>query len=230
MTDAALSETPAARAKPAGLKALIQSLLINILGPYIVFTLAEPHFPANSTTPLLLSALVPAIEFTILYWRQRVVDVIAIISLIQLTGSVAITLVADTAHGAIIGHALMPAAEGLVFLASILMGQPMLKPLSRQTMAGNDRERQARFDAVSKQEGAHRVFVRLTWVWVVALCLNSAILLAAAYTLSNATYVLVSTIITYGILALLIWGGIRYGRRAVIQSMGLNGFAPAPHP
>ena len=92
MSDAALSETSAARAKPAGLKALIQSLLINILGPYIVFTLAEPHFPANSTTPLLLSALVPAIEFTILYWRQRVVDVIAIISLVQLTGSVAVTL------------------------------------------------------------------------------------------------------------------------------------------
>jgi len=222
MSDTALPQAPAARARPAGLKALIQSLLINILGPYIVFTLAEPHFPANSTTPLLLSALVPAIEFTILYWRQRLIDVIAIISLTQLIGSVAITLLAHTAHGAIIGHALMPAAEGLVFLVSILIGQPMLKPLSRQTMAGSDRERQARFDAVSRLTGAHRVFVRLTWVWVITLCLNTAILLAAAYTLSNATYVLVSNIVTYGILALLIWGGIRYGRRAVAAAINLD--------
>jgi len=226
MSDAAMAEPPVARAKPAGLKALIQSLLINILGPYIVFTLAEPHFPANSTTPLLLSALVPAIEFTILYWRQRIVDVIAIISLIQLIGGVAVTLLADTAHAAIIGHALMPAAEGLVFAVSILIGQPVLKPLARQTMAGTDRERQARFDAVSKREGAHRVFVRLTWVWVVTLCLNSAILLAAAYTLSNATYVLVSTIVTYGMLALLIWGGIRYGRRAVATAVNLDQAKP----
>jgi hypothetical protein len=228
VSDAAMSQAPAARAKPAGLKALIQSLLINILGPYIVFTLAEPHFPADSTTPLLLSALVPAIEFTILYWRQRVVDVIAIISLVQLTGSIVITLLAHTAHSAIVGHALMPAAEGFVFLVSILIGQPMLKPLSRQTMAGSDRERQARFDAISKLKGAHRVFVRLTWVWVVTLCLNSAILLAAAYTLSNATYVLVSTIITYGILALLIWGGIRYGRSAVAAAINLDQTKTSP--
>jgi hypothetical protein len=224
MSDTALATV--ARAKPAGLAALIQSLLINLLGPYIVFSLAEPHFPANSTMPLLLSALVPAIELTVLYWRQRVVDVIAIISLIQLIGGIAITLLAHTAHAAILGHALMPAAMGLVFGASILIGQPLLKPLSRQTMAGNDRERLARFDEVAKHDGARRVFNRLTLVWAITLCLNSAILLAAARTLANRDYVLVSPIVTYGVLALLIWGGIRYGRRAVAAAVGFN--PPAP--
>jgi len=220
------SDLPApARAKPAGLKALIQSLLINLLGPYIVYSLAEPHFPADSTMPLLLSAIVPAVEFTLLYWRQRVIDVIAIISFTQLLAGLAITLLAHTAHAAIVGHALMPAALGLVFALSILTDQPLLKPLSRQTMAGNDVERQARFDDVAKNEGARRVFVRLTWVWAGAQFLTSAILLFLADHLANRYYVLASPIITYGILGLLIWGGLSYGRRAVAAALARNGTA-----
>lgn len=224
MTASDLS-APAAQRKPAGLKALIQSLLINLLGPYIVYSLAEPHFPANSTMPLLLSAIVPAVEFTMLYWRQRVIDVVAIISLTQLLAGVAITLFAHTAHAAIVGHALMPAALGLVFALSIFTDQPLLKPLSRQTMAGNDRERQARFDEVAKKEGARRVFVRLTWVWAAAQILNSAILLFLADHLANRYYVLASPIITYGMLGLLIWGGIAYGRRAVAAAITPAGTA-----
>ena len=224
-----MSEAAVARPRPAGLKALIQSLLINILGPYIVFTLAEPHFPANSTTPLLLSALVPAIEFTILYWRQRVVDVIAIISLVQLIGGVAITLLAHTAHAAIIGHALTHAALGMVFGISALIGMPLTIPLARQTIAGDDRERQARFDAIAALDGARRIFARLAWVWTVTLVLNSAILLMAARMLANRDYVLVSPIVSYGLLGMLIWGSIRYGRRAARKAAALNSSAPAPH-
>jgi hypothetical protein len=227
MSDVAMTAAAAVRAKPAGLVSLIASLAINFVGPYIVYSLAEPHFPANSTMPLLLSALVPATEFSIVYSRKRMVDVIAIISLVQLIGGIAITLLAHTAHAAIIGHALMPAALGAVFAASIPIGRPLLQPLARQTMAGGDTERQARFDEMSKHDNARRIFVRLTWVWAVAQCLSSAILIAAAYSLSNRNYVLVSPIITYGIIGLLIWGGIAYGRRAVARATALNASAPA---
>lgn len=225
MSDAAVTVPAAAR--PAGLMPLVQSLIINLLGPYIVFSLAEPHFPANSTMPLLLSALVPAIEFAILYWRQRVVDVIAIISLVQLVCSIVITLLAHTAHAAIIGQALIHAVLGLVFGVSVLIGTPLTIALARQTMAGNDRERQARFDAVAALDGARRVFARLAWVWTVTLVLNSAILLAAAHLLANRNYVLVSPIVTYGILGILIWGSIRYGRHAARKAAGFNGSTPA---
>jgi uncharacterized membrane protein len=219
MSDIAMTNADAVRAKPAGLVPLIASLAINFVGPYIVYSLAEPRFPADSTMPLLLSALVPATEFSFVYFRKHTVDVIAIISLVQLIGGIVITLLAHTAHAAIIGHALMPAALGLVFAASIPIGRPLLQPLARQTMAGGDVERQARFDEISKHPNARRTFVRLTWVWAIAQILNSAILIAAAYSLSNRNYVLVSPVITYGIIGLLIWGGITYGRRAMTRAM-----------
>ena len=231
MSDAALSAPMPPRLAAAGLVPLIISLLINFLGPYIIYGLTEPHFPSGSIIPLLLSAMVPASEFAIMYLRKRVVDVIAIISLVQLAVGVAITLVAHTAHAAIIGHALMQAALGLVFGASALIGRPLVLPLSRQTMAGDDPRRQARFDEISKLQGARRAFVRLTWVWAVTLCVNSAILLIAARALPARDYVLVSPIITYGILGLLIWGGIRYGRQMVIKTAGteaLKGSASEP--
>jgi hypothetical protein len=207
------------RARPAGLKALIQSLVINLLGPYIVFSLAEPHFPVGSTTPLLLAALVPAIEFGVVYWRQRLVDTIAIISLVQLAVGIVITVAAHSASAAIAGHAMTHAALGLVFGASALTGRPLVRTLARQTMAGSDPERQARFDEMTKHDGARRAFIHLSWVWMVILCANSAILLVAARILPTRDYVLVSPIISYGLLGLLIWGGIRYGRYAAAKAM-----------
>jgi uncharacterized membrane protein len=217
---------------PAGILPLIWSLLINFLGPYAIYSLTEPYFAPGSTMPLLLSALVPAAELAFVFKHRRMVDVIAIISLVQLAAGISITLLAHSASAAITGHALMPVALGLAFGISILVGQPLVQPLARQTMAGNDPEKQARFDQISRLEGARRVFVRLTWVWAVTLCVNSAILLTAAHTLPARDYVLVSPIITYGILGLLIWGAIRYGRQAVSKTVGaatLKGPASEPH-
>lgn len=217
MSDTTMAASVASK-PPAGMTALIWSLAINLLGPYIIFTLAGPHFPPNSTTPLLLSAVVPAAELAFLYWRRRVVDVIAIISLTQLIIGIAITLLAHSASAAIVGHAMTHAGLGLVFGASVLVGQPLVQLLARQTMAGNDAERQARFDEIAKLDGARRVFVRLSWIWMATLCANSAILLVAARILPTRDYVLASSVISYGILGLLIWGGIRYGRRAARQA------------
>jgi uncharacterized membrane protein len=218
MSDAAMT-VAAANQRPGGLPALMWSLAINLVGPYFIFSLAEPHFAPGSTTPLLLSAIVPAAELSFMYLRKRVVDVIAIISLVQLAVGIAITLTAHSASAAVTGHAMTHAALGFVFGVSALSGRPLVLSLARQTMAGSDPERQARFDEIAKIDGARRVFIRLSWIWMVTLCCNSAILLVAARALPTRDYVLVSPIISYGMLGLLIWGGIRYGRYAAAKAM-----------
>ena len=201
--------------RAAGLPALVKSLLINLLGPYLVYRATAPSFPPNSPVPLLLCALVPAVEFAILFARRRVVDVIAIISFAQIAAGLVISLVAASATASLDGHAMMPAILGLVFAASAAIGKPLMTPLARQTMAGDDPARQARFDSIALLPGARRTFMHLTLAWAAALGLESAVLLAARRTLGNADYLLVSQVINYGVLAMLIWGSIHFGRRAM---------------
>jgi hypothetical protein len=201
--------------KPNGLPALVRSLLINLLGPYLVYLVAAPHFAPDSPRPLLFSALLPAADFAIVYLRRRSVDVIALIAFVQISAALAITLASSSASASLGGQALTPAMLGLVFAVSALIGKPLIAPLARQTMAGDDPERQARFDAVALLPGARRVFMRLTLAWAVALGLQTLILLVMVRLLGTADYLLVSQVISFSVLGILIWGSIHFGRRAV---------------
>lgn len=201
--------------RAGGLPALVRSLLINLLGPYLVFLAAAPHFRPDSPVPLLLCALVPAGEFAVMFTRRRVVDVIAIIAFVQLAAGLAISLAAASAHASLEGHALMPAVLGLVFGVSALTARPLIAPLARQTMAGDDAARQARFDTVALLPAARRTFQRLTLMWAASLGIESLVLLTALRLLDNATYLPAAQVINYGVLALLIWGSIHFGRKAV---------------
>ncbi len=206
------------RTMPAGLGSLVRSLVINLAGPWAVYSVAAPHFAAQSTAPLLLSALVPLVEFAVIYTRQRTVDVIAIISLVQLAAGIAVILFAHTVMAGLAGHALMPAMLGLVFGASLPLGRPLIQPLARQTMAGNDPERQARFDLVARKPGAQRVFRQITLVWAVTLCVQSAVQLIAVRHMTAAAYLIFAPVLGYGLIGLLIWGAIRFGRRAAARA------------
>jgi hypothetical protein len=206
------AEAVAAKAsRPAGLASLGRSLLINGLGPYLVYGLVASHFPPGSTTPLLLSVLVPAADLAIGFARRRTVDVIALISLAQLLVSATISLLSRSAYDALLGHALQPAALGLVFGFSILLGRPLIQPLARQTVAGDDVERRARFDAKARLAGVRRTFSHITLAWAVALCVESAALVAAIGLIATQDYVLVSNLTNVAVLALLTWGSLRYG-------------------
>lgn len=68
----------------SGLWSIGGSLLINGLGAYVVYRLAQPHFGDQSVVPLVLSALVPGINTGIGLLVKRRIDVIAVIALVQL--------------------------------------------------------------------------------------------------------------------------------------------------
>jgi len=203
---------------PAGLVSLARSLIINGLGPYLVYSLAAPHFPPSSTAPLLLSALVPGADLAIGFARRRTIDVIAVISLIQLLVGVGIGLLTRSAGEALVGHALQPAALGLVFGASVIAGRPLIEPLARQTMAGNDAEFQARFDAKAKLAKSRRAFTHITLAWAAALCAESGLLVVAIRLLTPQDYLLASSLINTTVYALMVWASLRYGRFQSCQS------------
>jgi uncharacterized membrane protein len=202
------------RAAPAGLVPLIRSLAINLLGPYLLYRATDGYFPAKSVGPLLISALVPIAEFAVVFIRKRQVDVVAIISITMLAASLAIAIAAHSVHAAMVVRACQAAALGLVFGGSLLIGRPLILPLARLTMAGDDPERQTRFDTIVATPAAHRRFALITWVWTAGLCLETVTLLVAMNWLTPPNYLLFSNVFSLAVMTLLIWGSIRFGRRA----------------
>jgi uncharacterized membrane protein len=196
----------------SGLVSLGRSLVINGVGPYLVYCIAAPHFPPSSVAPLLLSAMVPGADLTIGVTRRRRIDAIAVIALSQLLVGVAIGLLTRSPGEALMGHALQPAALGLVFGLSTIAGRPLIEPLARQMIAGDDAERQARFDGKAILTSVRRIFVRLTLAWAAALGAESALLVIAIKLLPAQDYLLASSVINYAVYGLLVWGSLRYGR------------------
>ena len=212
------AEVPAARFSLARLVPLGRSLLINILGPYLAYRIAAPWFPPNSPGPLMVSAAIPAIDLLVVFARRRAIDAVAVISLVQLMVGVTINLASHSTRLALIGHALQSGALGLVFAGSALIGRPLIVPLSRQTVAGDDPERQARFDAGARRPEMRAMFRHLTLAWAIGLCAESAVRVMAAQHLAPADYLMLSGVLGYAVPAVLIWGSVRYGQARARQS------------
>jgi hypothetical protein len=197
----------AARAWP-----LARSLTINLLGPWIVYIAAERVWPSPSLVPLLASMAVPALDLAVEFARRRAVDAIAVISLVQLLAALAISLFAHEPHAAMAGHALQPAALGLVFLISNLVGRPLIVLLARQTMAGDDPVRQAGFDRATGEPWPRRQFAKLSFAWALGLCAQSAVQLFALQRLSTSDYLLFANLFGWGLNGLMVWGSVRWGK------------------
>jgi hypothetical protein len=196
-----------------GLISLARSLTVNVLGSWLVYAVAERLFPSPSMVPLWASVVVPTADLIWELWKRRAVDAVAVITLSQLAASILISLFAGTPHGALVGHAFQAAALGLVFAASIALGRPLMVPLARQAMAGDDPVRRGKFDqALAELPGLRRRLALMSLVWAVALCAETGVRLVILQHAEPATYLLIAGILGWAVPSVLAVGSIRYGR------------------
>jgi hypothetical protein len=204
---------PAAKPR-SGLATLGRSLAINLVGPWLVLKVTAPLFPPASLAPLLLAMSVPAAALALGLMRHRRVDAVAVISLSQLFAGLLIGVLARGPQASLVGHAFQPMVQGVVFALSVLVGRPLMIPLARQAMCGDDPARQARFDAAMASSAVARWHMAaVTLAWTVAMCAQTGVELLAVHLLPAATYLTLTGPLGLGVQGLLIWGSIRYGDR-----------------
>jgi hypothetical protein len=203
-----------AEPKPtSGLASLLRSLLINVAGAWLVYVALQRLFPSPSMIPLWGSAAVPAADLAWELWKRRSIDVVALISLSQAAAAVLISLFARTPHASMVGHAWQAAALGLVFAASAALGRPLMIPLARQAMCGDDPVRRARFDATLQTRPELRR--QMTWIslaWTTALCAETGARLLILRHTSPATYLLIANVVSWAVPSLLGMASLRYGK------------------
>ena len=210
---AAVATVQAEAKSVSGLMSLLRSLVINVLGSWLVYVALERLFPAPSLIPLWGSAVVPTADLAFELWKRRSVDVVAMISLSQTAAAILISLFSHTPHASMVGHAWQAAGLGLVFAASAAVGRPLMIPLARQALCGDDPVRRARFDATLQAQPELRR--QMTWIslaWTVALCAETGVRLLILRHTAPATYLLIANVVSWAVPSLLGLASLRYGK------------------
>src|SRR5581483_4438805 len=78
------------------------SIVVNAVLPYIIYRVLEPHYPKDSVMPLLISTVFPLFGLAFGMARRRTLDIVAVISLVEITISILVTLVARDVRLALI--------------------------------------------------------------------------------------------------------------------------------
>ncbi|HEX2593655.1 MAG TPA: VC0807 family protein [Rhizomicrobium sp.] len=184
------------------------SIVINAVLPYLIYRWLEPRFPAGSLIPLLASTVFPLLALLVSFLRRRA-DIIAIISLVEITISIVVTLVASNIEYALIARALQGTLTGVFFLITILIGRPLLYYVARQFIAAGSPAVLEGFTAANARDGL-RTFKRLTALWGLGTILSSVANVWLATHVSPANYLLISPIIGVGSNVVMIAVTIRY--------------------
>ena len=186
-------------------RSFAQSFLINGLCPYLLYRYLEPRFAEGSLLPLLYASVFPVLGLAYGIVRKRMVDFIALIALFEISVNVTATLLASNIRWALVARSLTGFLTGTAFLASVLIGRPVIYFIARQFVAGSDPARLQGFEAVTKAEGG-KTFRVATLVWAIGIFSLSIINVSLALTLAPANYLLVSQITSMTInIALIIW-------------------------
>ncbi len=197
---------------PRALGSIGLSIVINAVCPYLIYRALAPHYPPSDVTPLLVSTVFPLIGLVLGAVRQRMVDVISIISLVEIGISILVTLVAADVRLALIARALQGTLTGVFFLLTVAVNRPLFYYFARQFVAANSPAVLAGFEDANRRDGL-RTFRKLTVVWGFAVILGSAGNLALALNVSPANYLLYSPLLGIGTNVVMIAWTIRTARK-----------------
>lgn len=145
--------------------------------------------------------------------KTRRLDAISVI----VVSSILFTLIATGMGGSArliqVRDALVLAAVGLLFLATLAMKRPMIFYLARATMARNTTAGAERFEALWERPGIPQVFRALTWFWGIGLVLQTVLLCGLAWVWPISRYLLLSPFIQAGATGLMIVASLMYLKR-----------------
>ena len=140
--------------------------------------------------PLLYATIFPVIGLMLSLLRKRVVDAIAIITMVGLALHIAVTLLTRSVSIALVVRSLDGALIGLALVISALIGRPIILLVAKQIVAGGSSERAASLNRMIENDGASTFFT-ITLVWGFRLMAMSGLHVVLSLTMPPADFLLV---------------------------------------
>lgn len=187
-----------------------RTLLINGLAPYLIYVAVHAH--ASSFAALLCSAVPPMLESLWSVFRRRRLDVMAVLVLGGIALGLGLMTLGGDARLLLVRESLVTGIIGLVFIGSLALRRPLIYYLARETTAGDDPERLARWHRFSELPAARRGIRWITLVWGAGLLVEAAVRVDMAESMAIDHFLAVSPFVQYGLTGLLIAWTVWYSR------------------
>ena len=170
-------------------------LLMNFIGPFVIYSLLDPKF--GDVKALLASSAPPIAWSLIEFIRARRVDAL---SMLVLAG-IGLSMLAFLGGGGVkflqLREKLVTVLIGLAFIGSAAIGRPLIYVLARATMLRRAAAAAQELEALKDNVYFRRVMTLMTLVWGFGLVAEASVAAVLVFTLSVREFLIVSPIIGY---------------------------------
>jgi len=194
-------------------------ILLNAVVPVILYKLSKRYYSASESTALIVAAIFPLGKSAFGLIRHRQLDPISILALLGIaTDGVAISF-GGSPRLLLIRESLFTGVFGVACLLSLLLPRPMMFYFSRRFIAGEDPQRQERFNAAwqfSDVRFCHRL---ITTVWGLAFVGELIVRIILIYRLPPALVLIISPVLVGALtIVTMIWA-FSYGHRVRVRAL-----------
>jgi len=188
------------------------AVLLDVLLPFAGYQLLVGR-GVPAVVALSATAIFP-LAGTLGGWlRERRPDTLGIISLVFIAAGLIATLVTGNPRLTLMKGSLLTGVFGLAFLGSLLLPRPLAFYLGRQMMTGGKPELIARWDALWQYPGFRYGNRVVSVVWGCGLVLEALLRILLALSLTTSMFLLLWSVLSYGIYATLLVWTVSYARR-----------------
>ncbi|MBV9848026.1 MAG: hypothetical protein JOZ47_23605 [Kutzneria sp.] len=190
----------------------VLTLLFNVALPLITYNVLADH-GVGDLAALLASSVWPALQLLATVLRARHVDEFSIFVLILMALGIIGSLVFNSPRLFLIKEAAVTGLFGVVLLGSLLFGRPLMFYFGRKFATDGSREQVAHWNGLWHHAGFRRFQRVLTLVWGASFAGEALLRIVLTYLLPIGPMVVVNNVLPLVVLAALIFGTIRQGRK-----------------
>jgi uncharacterized membrane protein (DUF485 family) len=197
-----ITQTRAAR-RDRALYWLVE-IFANFVLPYLVYTQTQAKI--GQVDALLAASLPPILWSMIEFAWRRQVDAVSLLVIAGIVLSLLAFFGGGSARFLQLRENLVTGVIGLVFLGSVAAGKPLIYLLARAGMARKSAAEAKAFEQLRGDRYFEASMTIMTLVWGAGLVAQTALACALVFAMPIATYLIVSPVLGYGVMAALaVW-------------------------
>jgi hypothetical protein len=191
------------------LKRMVPVLFVDVALPLAVFFLLQ-GYGVSTLLSLILAGLSPGLNNLRIWAKSRRLEPLGMIVIAFMAVGAIASLISGSVFFALIKESFLTATFGLICLASLAAGRPLMFYVNRQFVAGDDPELLAWWNGLWQVEGFRAAQRFITAVWGVVYLIEALARVGLALILTPAQVIAVSHVMAFGVLILLILWTRRY--------------------
>ena len=212
------------RGAGAWIKALLPTVVFDIVGPLIVYYGLKAAGLSN-VTALIISGVLPAFRVLGELVRHNRVDAIGVLVLAGIVVGSVVGLVSHSARLVLLEGVVPTAVFGIVCLASLATSRPLMHRLA-VTFMGPDSPRGQEFAGMWRYQGFRHVLRVITVVWGLVYLLEAAAKAEIVLSMSISSAKAISQVLPYVVFGLVAGWNVWYGKRRWAEAEQLRSVDP----